>query len=1141
MPHANLCPECGTPAPARTDRLMDSRRALPSFPGYTITPMTRRFRLLVFLALSGTGWGGGNANAGVAKWADTSLPVQEGLELWLDAVRENEAREAHYMNRLADGEAMEIWHDSSGHARHLSQWTSDFRPRWSRGTVHFDGNDYLAALLPPGLDRTSVTVFLVAGAEQAEGDFPGLLSLARRDESDYTSGLVVDLGGQPSAPGSLERLNVEGAGQAGERNLLTGALPTGRGHILTVTAEPGGTLLRADGQPQGRRDRGDVAMRLERAALGARFVAPEMRHFLRGTIAEVLVFGRRLEEAEIGRVEAWLRQKHRAFLTPPDPDSPGRVYLQTLADAPVVQMFVPDFEVVEIPVRLTNLNNIEYALDGRLFAGGYDGRFHLLRDTDGDGIEDRVDTFSPEVSDDYPLGMVVKHGMPHALLADELVRFRDTDGDGIPDRRETVLKGWDDPALRNDPGLMHRRVDSAMALAAGPDDDWYITMGSANPGNGYWQEVTGDVWASDSAKSGTPRYSPDKLRGCLLHFDRHGKMSLLASGLRYVMSLQWDRHGELFGTDQEGATWLPNGNPFDELLHLQPGRHYGFPPRHPGLLPDVIDEPSVWNYAPQHQGTCGFRFNGPQEGRARFGPPSWAHDAIVTGEARGKLWRTSLSRTPDGYVAVTRQIAGIAMLVTDCAISPQGDLVICCHSGPPDWGTGPSGEGRLFRIRYRDTGIPQPVSAWALDETRTVVAFDRPLRDADREALSRRIIIEHGESAGAGDRFETLRPGYAVVRRQLQQPRYRLPVTGVTTGPDPRTLLLETPPRTAPHTYGLTMDFPRAEAGIPQAGAIDLAFDLHGLQAEWRPAGGDGSGWAGWLPHPDPAASRELFRGTPVESDVGRFSRPGRLILRAGLDLTHLLQPAVQPGSSLDYRPEPETATITFRSDAGLTLRIDGRPVATGRSVSFTRTIESDRRIPFELEAATPLSRLHATFHTAIDSRERPLGTQRFHLPFAGEPEDAAPVAVSIPEIAGGSRERGRDLFHGAAACGTCHTIHGQGHAVGPDLSNTLHRDYASVLRDILDPNATINPDAVAYQVTLRDGTILVGTRVGDTPTESRFASPGGIISTVAKSRIAGIEALPASLMPATTLEGLSREQVRDLMTFLLTPPAQER
>jgi glucose/arabinose dehydrogenase len=40
-----------------------------------------------------------------------------------------------------------------------------------------------------------------------------------------------------------------------------------------------------------------------------------------------------------------------------------------------------------------------------------------------------------------------------------------------------------------------------------------------------------------------------------------GTREHLASGLRYVMGLQFNRHGDLFATDQEGATWCPNPRP----------------------------------------------------------------------------------------------------------------------------------------------------------------------------------------------------------------------------------------------------------------------------------------------------------------------------------------------------------------------------------------------------------------------------------------------------------------------------------------------------------------------------------------------------------------------------------------------------
>jgi hypothetical protein len=110
---------------------------------------------------------------------------------------------------------------------------------------------------------------------------------------------------------------------------------------------------------------------------------------------------------------------------PPVPDKQPEPPFPKSPRAAGVQMLVPGFTVRELPVKLTSLNNIEYAPDGRLFAGGYDGRFHLLRDTDGDGLEDQAITFSPERSSNYPLGMMVKDGMPYAVLADEVVRWRD--------------------------------------------------------------------------------------------------------------------------------------------------------------------------------------------------------------------------------------------------------------------------------------------------------------------------------------------------------------------------------------------------------------------------------------------------------------------------------------------------------------------------------------------------------------------------------------------------------------------------------------------------------------------------------------------------------------------------------------------
>lgn len=433
---------------------------------------------------------------------------------------------------------------------------------------------------------------------------------------------------------------------------------------------------------------------------------------------------------------------------------------------PPVQMFVPGFEVRELPVGLTNQNNVVYAPDGRLFTAGYDGRVHQLRDTDGDGREDHATPLWDRTSDDYALGIAFQDGCLFVLFRTEIARFRDADGDGILETREIAASNWDDPALATSKLFSHRRVDYALGLAIGPDGSFYVSMGNAAPTRPYLINAEGES-----------QYDPKVRRGCVLRIKPDGTVEQLASGVRYLMSLQFNRHGDLFATEQEGATWVPNGNPFDELLHLQANRHYGFPPRHPKYLPEVIDEPSVFDYAPQHQSTCGFRFNEPLPGGTHFGPSWWQGDALVTGESRGHLYRTKLVRSSAGYVAQNQLVAIMQALPVDCALSPQGDLVAAAHSGLPDWGSGPQGIGRLFKLSY--TGeAPQPVLTYPVGATETAIEFDRANPAAQWRNVPARASLQGCLHLRPGERYEKIRPGYAVVQAQLAQPRRTLAVLG---------------------------------------------------------------------------------------------------------------------------------------------------------------------------------------------------------------------------------------------------------------------------------------------------------------------------------------------------------------------------
>jgi len=994
-----------------------------------------------------------NSPRSVEPWADPGLKTTSGLALWLDANRLNAARTAHGLPELSEGERVEIWHDASGHRRDFTQPKRDARAERSESGIRFDGETSHLENSAAKLRLKDFTLFIVAAPFRNAGGSAGLFAMNKKDDEDFTSGLAVDLGTDPTK--RFDTLNVEGKGFGGMMNMLDQPSAFDAIRRIAVSSSPGanGTKLFVAGRPNKSRERADGIFEIDQILIGARrFGFPAyVQGFFEGEILQVLLYDRILDDRERQEVDAYLAARIGSKTSITHHDRPKASKLIRVENPPPVQILVPGFVARELPIDLPNVNNVKYRADGKLVALTYGGDIYLLSDSNHDRIEQKATLFFEGNGRLVaPIGMALTPaGYPpgdgvFVASKGKVSLILDTNRDGKADEEKVIASGWTPLWVSVD----------ALGVAVDREGSVYFGLGTddfINPhrvdrvtGKGAYRttDVHGSIW----------KVSPD-----------FGRREAVASGFRFPVSLAINRAGDLFATDQEGATWVPNGNAFDELIHVEKGRHYGFPPRHPIHLPTVHDEPNVVDYGPQHQSTCGLNFNEPVNGGPIFGPAAWAGDAFVTGYSRGKLWRAELFKTSAGYVARNHLFAALSMLTVDACVSPQGDLVVATHSGLPDWGSGPKGHGKLFKIAYEDREAPQPSAVWAAGPTEVRIAFDRPVEPERLKDLAKSVAIEYGEAVRAADRFESLRPGYAVVARQVASPRGRLAVLSTQIPPDRRSIVLTTTPHPSATSYALTLPglkrpgTNQAKPGtLPQISAVDLDYNLSGVEAVWTDGTGSGTATRTWLPHLDLAIARR-FTANSLEHD--RFweavKRPGRLTLTTKLDLWQMLRPAIQPGADPGYTLPDEEVVVELSAYGPIEVKAEAMkveaisPTSDGRyriRVIATPKKRSPLQIRVALETGEKLA-LATTYSTREDSRPRALQLRRFLLPWASmelrsESESESLAAATVPELEGGDWNRGRALFSSELArCSTCHSVRGRGGGVGPDLPHPIHPD----------------------------------------------------------------------------------------------------
>jgi putative heme-binding domain-containing protein len=1095
-----------------------------------------------------------NSTIAIESWADPKIPTTAGLQWWLDAERLESAWSERSRNAITDGQGVDVAYDASGHKRDANQDRLDSFPKlkaiFGQKVLAFDGkDDFLQADL--GLRNTkALTIFALAAVESNEGLFRCVLSGAARSTNDYITGINVDLGAQPSA--RWDYFNIEGSGFSGAKDFSELDLEFGKFHLLEIVIDPEQRSVQVwiDGTPQKRIDRRSDPIQIDSLWLGSRYYsndanAPNVSGFLHGMIAEVAIYDRVLSGDQQKAVREYFQTKHLGLLSATP--KVAKVHpLQTLDSTPAVQMLVPGFRVRQLPLQISNINNVRYRHDGKLIALGYNGNIYLLEDTDGDGLEDRAKLFwENKGSLRGPLGMAVapkgySRGTGVIVASKGKLSFiLDSNGDDVADREEIIAQGWVE---------ITQNVD-ALGVALAEEETIYFGLGTTNYANGYLLD-----------ENGKANYDITSQRGTIVKVSADWKSKeSICTGVRFPVALDFNETGELFATDQEGATWLSNGNPFDELLHIQLGKHYGFPPSHPRHLPMVVDEPSVFDYGPQHQSTCGLFFNRSVNGGASFGPDYWNGHALVCGESRGKLFRTELANTRNGYIARNAVIACLNQLTIDSCVSPDGSLIVACHSGPPDWGTGPEGIGSLYKIEYIARQVPQPIAIWSQGEREIAIAFDRELESDYLSRLRNAIKLESGIYNSAGDRFEKLVPPYAVVQRQRMSPRVDLPVYSVRVTADRRTLLLVTEPLVRGRNVSITLpampqDRESKMYEVIQEPQIDLLCEPFGVEAIWT-SKDQTEEVRTVLPHLSLDLSREFTKGSS-EHDLffSKIKSPGTLVLSSSLNLTHMLQPALQVGASLDYAPRPEKVELNFDlyRRATAILRFQGAEMSLVYGSNRFQVEKATDRVPFQLTVITNSKGFDCdiNFTTYLSSDPRPMALRRFVLPWLKDEvtdSDVAKLASNPVENQGEGESRsgawlnGQHLFYGVAQCSKCHRLRGMpGGISGPDLSNLMHRDDASIMRDIRQPHAALNPDHLMVVIRTQGGEVLQGVPLASDDSQKLLLGlADGSRRDIDRSEIEELKASSQSLMPTGLLDSLNEEQVDDLMLFLKTNPLQ--
>jgi putative heme-binding domain-containing protein len=154
---------------------------------------------------------------------------------------------------------------------------------------------------------------------------------------------------------------------------------------------------------------------------------------------------------------------------------------------------------------------------------------------------------------------------------------------------------------------------------------------------------------------------------------------------------------------------------------------------------------------------------------------------------------------------------------------------------------------------------------------------------------------------------------------------------------------------------------------------------------------------------------------------------------------------------------------------------------------------------------------------------------------------DTAQMKAKLDSMASvlenGDAKAGREVFFGRkAGCTACHTVAGQGGRVGPDLSKIGSiRAGRDLLEAIVFPSATFARGFEPFLIRTKDGAVHDGLIARETPDAIYLFTAERVEKRIPRSSVDVIQQSKVSIMPQGLDNQIGRDELRDLISFLLS------